>query len=66
MIGLGLPLVVFGLQAQLVRDIPFARAGTAIAMAALYLAAARWLLARADIARPNAQKNGRNRGAAAH
>lgn len=42
----GLPLVVFGLQAQLVRDIPFARAGTAIAMAALYLAAARWLLVR--------------------
>ena len=42
----GLPLVFFALQWPLVRDIEFGRAWTALGMAAVYLAVARWLSRR--------------------
>lgn len=40
----GVPLVGFGLQAALVRDIEYAAAFSALALGALYLALAAWLL----------------------
>lgn len=42
----GLPLVAFGLQAGLVRGMPFALAYSALVLAALYLGLARWLQVR--------------------
>lgn len=43
----GLPLVAFGFQAGLVKDMPFVLAYSAMALAALYLGLARWLQDRA-------------------
>jgi uncharacterized membrane protein len=42
----GLPVVAFGLQAGLVRDIPFALAWSALALGGLYVLLARWLHGR--------------------
>ncbi|CAG2146421.1 hypothetical protein LMG31506_03407 [Cupriavidus yeoncheonensis] len=42
----GTPLVAIGLQSAMVRDIPFAMAWSALALAAYYLALAAWLLPR--------------------
>ncbi|MFJ1253859.1 DUF2339 domain-containing protein [Cupriavidus sp. CuC1] len=44
----GTPLLAMGLQAALVRDIPFAMAWSAVALAAFYLGLAAWLAARRD------------------
>jgi uncharacterized membrane protein len=44
----GLPVVAFGLQAALVRDIPFALAWSALAVGGLYILLARWLHGRRD------------------
>jgi uncharacterized membrane protein len=43
----GLPLVVFAMQANLVRDIPFGRAWSALGMGAIYLGTALFLRRRA-------------------
>lgn len=42
----GLPLVAFGFQAALVKDMPFALAYSALALSAIYLGLARWLQGR--------------------
>jgi len=42
----GVPIVAFGLQAGLVRDVPYAAAFSALAVAALYLALGWWLVQR--------------------
>lgn len=42
----GLPVVAFGLQAGLVREIPFALAWSALALGSLYVLLARWLHGR--------------------
>ena len=44
----GTPLLAMGLQAALVRHIPFAMAWSAVALAAFYLGLAAWLSARRD------------------
>lgn len=44
----GLPLVAFGLQAGLVRDIEYATAFSSLAMGAIYLALGAWALKRKD------------------
>jgi uncharacterized membrane protein len=44
----GLPVVAFGLQAGLVRELPFALAWSALALGGLYVLLARWLHARHD------------------
>jgi uncharacterized membrane protein len=43
----GVPVVVFGLQAALVSEIPFGAAGSAVTLAAVYLALARIVFGRA-------------------
>lgn len=42
----GLPIVAFGLQVALVRDVPYAAAFSALALGALYLGLGRWALGR--------------------
>jgi uncharacterized membrane protein len=44
----GLPLAAFGLQASLVRPLPYATAFSALAMGAIYMALAWWALRRKD------------------
>ncbi|EHP43665.1 hypothetical protein OR16_08186 [Cupriavidus basilensis OR16] len=44
----GTPLLAMGLQAALVRNIPFAMAWSAVALAAFYFGLAAWLAARRD------------------
>ena len=44
----GLPLVAFGLQAALVRDVEYATAFSALALGAVYLALGAWALKRKD------------------
>lgn len=44
----GTPLIVMGLQSAMVREIPFAMAWSALALAAYYLALAAWLAPRRD------------------
>lgn len=45
----GLPLVAFGLQAGLTRDMEFALAYSAMLLSALYLGLGRWLLGRGNV-----------------
>ena len=48
----GTPAIAFGLQSALVRDIPFGRAYSAVALAALYLVLARVMMRRGSALRP--------------